>query len=174
MASVVFLRAVNVGRSNRCQPAAIAKELGTFGVINIGAVGTFVVRKNAGESTLRNAFANQLGFKTEIIIIPARNLIKLASTDPFSQEPASEGITRFVNVLARRVQTLPALPLTLPSEDDWLLKVIAIQDRFVLGVYRRHMKAIRYLGNLEKIIGIPATNRNWNTIDRIVQVLRKD
>lgn len=174
MSSVVFLRAVNVGRSNRCQPAAIAKKLGTFDVVNIGAVGTFVVRKHASESTLRKAFANQLGFKTDIIIIPARDIIKLASKDPFSQEPAGESIIRFVNVLARQVQILPALPLNLPSEDDWLLKVIAIEDRFVLGVYRRHMKAISYLGNLEKTIGIPATNRNWKTIERIVQVLRKN
>src|ERR1700746_499194 len=41
----VFLRAVNVGSANRCQPALIAKELAKFGVVNIGAVGTFVVRE---------------------------------------------------------------------------------------------------------------------------------
>jgi len=41
---VVFLRGVNVGGANRCQPAAIAKQLAKFGVVNIGAVGTFVVR----------------------------------------------------------------------------------------------------------------------------------
>ncbi|PYJ19973.1 MAG: hypothetical protein DME99_11210 [Verrucomicrobia bacterium] len=32
----------------------------------------------------------------------------------------------------------------LPSDKDWLLKIIAIQDRFVLGLYRRQMKAISY------------------------------
>jgi uncharacterized protein (DUF1697 family) len=171
MFSIVFLRAVNVGRSNRCQPALIAKQLGKFDVINIGAVGTFIVREKASESTLRNAFAKQLGFKTEIIIIPAHDIIKLASKDPFSQEPAGENITRFVNVLAKRVQIVPALPLNLPSEDEWLLKVIAIQNRFVLGVYRRHMKAISYLGKLEKLLGVPATTRNWNTIQKVAQLL---
>src|SRR5205085_8488313 len=53
VASVVFLRAVNVGTTNRCRPAAIAKELAVFGVINIGAVGTFVARKEVSESVLR-------------------------------------------------------------------------------------------------------------------------
>src|SRR5437762_5079392 len=83
MASVVFLRAVNVGKANRCQPASIAKQLSKFGVVNIGAVGTFVVREDVSESTLRAAIAKKLPFKCEIMICPARDIIKLTSKDPF-------------------------------------------------------------------------------------------
>ena len=46
---------INVGGANQCQPAQIAKELAKFGVVNIGAVGTFVVREDVSESTLRAA-----------------------------------------------------------------------------------------------------------------------
>ncbi|HEX4706985.1 MAG TPA: DUF1697 domain-containing protein, partial [Candidatus Udaeobacter sp.] len=67
---VAFLRAVNVGGVNRCQPAQIAKELARFGVVNIGAVGTFVVRENVSESALRAAIAKKLPFKCEIMICP--------------------------------------------------------------------------------------------------------
>jgi len=168
---VVFLRGVNVGGANRCQPAAIAKQLAKFGVVNIGAVGTFVVRENVSESTLRAAIAKELPFKCEIMICPARDIIKLSSKDPFSEQPSGPDITRFVNVLAKRLPTLPPLPLTLPSDDEWLLKIIAIQDRFVLGLYRRQMKAISYLGKIEKLLGVPATTRNWNTIQKVVQIL---
>src|SRR5438034_6080853 len=171
---VVFLRAVNVGGANRCQPAAIAKQLAKFGVVNIGAVGTFVVRKNVSESALRAAFARKLPFKCEIMICPARDIIKLVSKDPFSRQPSGPEITRFVNVLHKRLRTLPPLPLSLPSDDDWLLKIIAIQDRFVLGLYRRQMKAISYLGKIEKRLGVPATTRNWNTIEKVHQVLTTD
>src|SRR6266567_2539279 len=149
MPSVVFLRAVNVGGANRCQPAAIAKQMARFGIINIGAVGTFVVREDVGESTLRTAIARKLSFKCEIMISPARDIIKLASKDPFARQPSGPNITRFVNVLAKRLPSPPALPLSLPSDDDWLLKVIAIEDRFVLGLYRRQMRAISYLGKME-------------------------
>src|SRR4029077_3296168 len=145
MSSVVFLRAVNVGRANRCQPALIAKQLAKFDAVNIGAVGTFVVRKDISESTLRTAIARKLPFKCEIMICPARGLIQLAAKDPFQGQPSGPSITRFVNVLHERPRVLPPLPLSLPSEDDWLLKVIAIQDRFVLGLYHRQMKAISYL-----------------------------
>src|SRR6266403_983660 len=170
---VVFLRAVNVGGANRCQPAAIAKQLAKFGVVNIGAVGTFVVREKVSESTLRAAFARKLPFKCEIMICPARDIIKLASKDPFSRQPSGPNITRFVSVLAKRLPAPPPLPLSLPSDDDWLLKIIAIQGRFVLGLYRREMKAISYLGKVEKKFGVAATTRNWNTIEKVVKVLQQ-
>jgi uncharacterized protein (DUF1697 family) len=171
---VVFLRAVNVGGTNRCQPALIARQLAKFGVINIGAVGTFVVRDDVSESALRAAFAKKLQFKCEIMICPARDIIKLASKDPFSRQPSGPNITRFVNVLAKRLPSPPSLPLSLPSDEDWLPKIIAIQDRFVLGLYRRQMKAISYPGKIEKQLGVAATTRNWNTIQKIVEILRKD
>jgi uncharacterized protein (DUF1697 family) len=174
MPSVVFLRAVNVGGANRCQPALIAKQLAKFGVVNIGAVGTFVVREDVSESVLRAAIAKKLPFKCEIMICPARDLIKLASKDPFSRQPSGPQITRFVSMLAKRLRTPPPLPLNLPSDDEWLLRIIAIQGRFVLGLYRRQMKAISYLGKIEKIFGVAATTRNWNTIEKVVSVLRQD
>ncbi|HMH04673.1 MAG TPA: DUF1697 domain-containing protein [Candidatus Udaeobacter sp.] len=169
---VVFLRAVNVGGANRCQPALLAKQLSKFGVINIGAVGTFVVRKDASESTLRAAIAKKLPFKCEIMICPAREVIKLASKDPFARQPAGPDITRFVNILAKRLPSPPPLPLSLPSDDDWVLRIIGIEDRFVLGLYRRQMKAISYLGKIEKLLGVPATNRNWNTIEKVAKILK--
>jgi uncharacterized protein (DUF1697 family) len=150
------------------------------------------------ESALRAAIARKLPFKCEIMICPARDIVKLTSKDPFSRQPSGPNITRFVSVLAKRLRggirsdlqqtsaaspartikpqtsQLPPLPLSLPSDDDWLVKIIAIQDRFVLGLYRRQMKAITYLGKIEKRLGVPATTRNWNTIEKIVKILRQD
>jgi hypothetical protein len=33
------------------------------------------------------------------------------------------------------------------------------------------MKAIGYLGKLEKLLGVPVTNRNWNTIEKVAKIL---
>jgi uncharacterized protein (DUF1697 family) len=173
MPSVVFLRAVNVGKTNRCQPALIAKQLAKFDIVNIGAVGTFVVGADVSESDLRAAIARKLPFKCEIMICPARDIIKLTSKDPFSGEPSGPNITQFVSVLAKRLPAPPALPLCLPSDNDWLVKVLAIQNRFVLGLYLREMKAIGYLGKIEKQLGVAVTTRSWNTIQKIAQVLNK-
>ena len=172
MPSVVFLRAVNVGTANRCRPAEIAKELSKFDVVNIGAVGTFVVRKDVSESTLRAAFARKLPFKCDIMICPAHDIIKLAVKDPFAGQLSGPTVTRFVNVLHKPLRKQPPLPLSLPSDDDWLAKIVAIHGRFVLGLYRREMKAIGYLGKIEKLLGVPATNRNWNILEKIMAVLK--
>ena len=168
---VVFLRAVNVGTANRCRPADIAKQLDKFGVINIGAVGTFVVRENVSEPALRVAFANKLPFKCEIIIVSARDILNLAAKDPFSKQPSGPDVVRFVNVLSKPLSKRSSLPLFYPPDGDWGVKIFDIQSRFVLGLYRRHMKAIGYLGKVEKQLGVPATNRNWNTIEKVVSVL---
>src|ERR1043165_707517 len=126
MPSVVFLRAVNVGGANRCQPAAIAKNLAKFDLVNIGAVGTFVVRKEVSESVLRAAIAKQLPFKCDIMICSAKQITDPAGKNPFARQPSGPDITHFVSVAAKPLRPPFPLPLNLPSDDDWLLKITAI------------------------------------------------
>jgi hypothetical protein len=64
-----------------------------------------------------------------------------------------------------------SIPIALPPDGDWFVRLIASKDRFVFGVYRRHMKTIGYLGQIDKLFGVPATTRNWNTIAAIVRIL---
>jgi uncharacterized protein (DUF1697 family) len=146
--------------------------------VNIGAVGTFVVREDVGESTLREAIAARLakdfGIKCEIMICSAKQIVDLVRKDPFEEQPCGPEITRFISVLAKQPRTLPTLPYNLPSDEDWLFKIIAIQNRFVLGLYRRDMKAISYLGKIEKLLGVAATTRNWNTIEKIAKILESN
>jgi hypothetical protein len=34
------------------------------------------------------------------------------------------------------------------------------------------MKAIGYLGQLDKLLGAPVTTRNWNTIAAVMEILK--
>ena len=61
--------------------------------------------------------------------------------------------------------------MSLPSTGKWLVRILARENRFVVGLYRRHMKVISYLGTLDRVFGVPATTRNWNTITAIAKVL---
>jgi len=171
MSWAVFLRAVNVGKTNRCQPALIAKQLVRLGMTNIGAVGTFVVRKAVDESTLRDAIADSLPFRCEIMICPARAIVRLVATDPFAGQPSGPDLVWFVSILAKKLRILEPLPLIFPSTGEWSAKVIAIRGQFALGLYRRHMKAIGYLGKIEKHLGVPGTIRSWNTIRKVAEVI---
>jgi hypothetical protein len=61
--------------------------------------------------------------------------------------------------------------MSFPPEGKWLVRIVARENRFVVGLYRRHMKVISYLGMLDRVFGVPVTTRNWNTICAIVKVL---
>jgi len=43
----------------------------------------------------------------------------------------------------------------------------------VVGQYRRDMKAIGCLGTLDRVLGVPVTTRNWNTMMQIAKVLAR-
>jgi hypothetical protein len=105
------------------------------------------------------------------MICEGREIVRLMSVTHVSEQPARPDIVRFVSVLSRRPRRAPPTPMRFPPDGQWLLKILARDDRFVFGVYRRHMKAIGYLGTLDRLFGVPATTRNWNTITAIARVL---
>jgi len=47
-----------------------------------------------------------------------------------------------------------------------------LEQAIVFGMYRRHMKTISYLGQIDKLFGMPATTRNWNTILAVLRLLK--
>ena len=171
MALVVFLRGVNVGGHRTFRPKALAEQLKHLDAVNIGAAGTFVIRRPITRSRLRDEFARRLPFDTEIMICQGREIVRLMSLNHFADQPMRPDIVRFVSVLSQRPRSALQIPMSFPPRGKWLLRIIAREDRFVIGLYRRHMKVISYLGSLDKLFGVPVTTRNWNTITAIARVL---
>jgi len=169
---VVFLRGINVGGHRTFRPSILAKALHRFDVVNIGAAGTFVVRRPGSRVRFRAELVRRLPFDTEIMICDAAELRRLEKESPFGTGPPAPDIVRFVSVLSKPGRFTASLPLSLPDRGQWLVRVLAVKDRFVFGMYRRHMKTIGCLGQLDKSFGAPATTRNWNTILSIVKVLQ--
>ena len=172
MAHVVFLRGVNVGGHRTFRPTTLVQQLKRYDVVNIGAAGTFVVRTPTSQVRLRAELHRRLPFETAIVMCKGEEVLDIADGDPFGDEPLGSGVVRFVSVLAKRPRVVPSLPMRLPVKGRWLLKILATDGRFVFGQYRRHMKAIGYLGMIDRIFGVPVTTRNWNTITTIVRLLR--
>ena len=173
MALVTFLRGVNVGGYKTFRPSILAHQLKEYGVINIGAAGTFVVSKPVSPTRLRSELLRRLPFEPEVMICTGQELIAAAADSPFDAKPLPSDLVRFVSVLAKPPRILPSVPVNIPKDGRWLLKILAIRDRFLFGVYRREMKAISCLGKLDNLLGVPATTRNWNTIGAILKVLGK-
>ncbi|MBZ5543114.1 MAG: DUF1697 domain-containing protein [Acidobacteriia bacterium] len=172
MALVVFLRGVNVGGHRTFRPSILARDLSDYDVVNVGAAGTFVVRKPGPRAKFRTALLRKLPFEAEVVVCDAHDLIRLETENPFAAESSPSDVVRFVSILSKAGGVRASLPVTFPSDGEWLVRVMASQGQFVFGMYRRHMKTIRYLGQIDKLYGVPATTRNWNTIIAILRILR--
>jgi uncharacterized protein (DUF1697 family) len=141
-------------------------------VVNVGAAGTFVVRKPPSRAKLRAELCRKLPFEAEVVLCDGGDLIRLETENPFAGEPSSPDVVRFVSILSKAGGVRASLPVTFPSEGQWLVRVMASEGQFVFGMYRRHMKTIGYLGQIDKLYGVPATTRNWNTIMAILRILK--
>jgi uncharacterized protein (DUF1697 family) len=171
MALVVLLRGVNVGGHKAFKPTALVAQLKHLDVVNIGAAGTFVVRKSITQAKLRAELKRALPFDTEVAIVSGSEILKLIAKNPFAGEAARPDLVPFVSTLCKRPRSLPDAPVNFPVSGQWTLKILSCDNRFVCGVYRRQMDAIKYLGTLDRLLGVPVTTRNWNTINAIAKVL---
>jgi len=172
MALVVFLKGINVGGHRTFRPSILAKRLKRFGTINIGATGTFIIPKSVGRVPLRKAIRRLLPFDVDIVICEGQEILGLASRNPFAgQRSSRHDIVQFVSIQAKRQRPRCAPPFTVPTSGRWYVKVFAQYKRFVIGVHRREMRAIEYLGQLEKLVGGPITTRSWTTILTLARLL---
>ena len=171
MALVVFLRGVNVGGHKTCRPSVLARQLRQFDVVNVGAAGTFVVRRPVSQATFRAELARRLPFETDVMICSGAEVLRLTASHPFQDQRSDPSCVPFVSVLAKRRQPSSPLPLRFPPTGDWELRLLGQQGRFVFGIYRRMMRAISHLGQLDRLFGVRATTRNWNTIMAIARIL---
>ena len=170
MSSVVFFRAVNVGGHQKFKPGELAKELAEFGVVNIGAAGTYVVRENVSQAKLSAEILRRLPFKPELMICPARDVLALFRGNGFADAPAGKDLGRFVSVLRQAPRVRPPLPFEQPTGAKWEVRIVALSGRFALSVRRlgeTYSNAV-----VEKLLSVPATTRNWNTIETICEVLQ--
>jgi uncharacterized protein (DUF1697 family) len=172
VALVVFLRGVNVGGHRTFRPSILASKLSDYDVVNVGAAGTFVVRTPGSRAKFRAALLRQLPFATVVVLCDGRDVVRLETQNPFGTEPSRPDVVRFVSILSKAGRVRASMPMALPTSGPWLVRVIASRGRFVFGEYRRHMKTIGHLGHIDKLFGVPATTRNWNTIVAVVRILK--
>src|ERR1051325_6374959 len=148
MAAVVFLKGVNVGGYRNFRPTELAKLIAEL--------------------------KRRLPFEAEIMICSGDDILHLVASAPFEGIRADRNIIHFVSVLGKRPKSSASFPLHLPADGVWGVRVMGTQNQFIYGMHRREMRAIGYLGSLEKIFGAKVTTRSWSTIVAISRVLQPD
>jgi uncharacterized protein (DUF1697 family) len=174
MAFVVFLRGINVGGHRSFRPSVLAKGLRIYDAVNVGGAGTLVIRKPGLRAKFLADLRRRLPFEATIAVCDGRDLIRLAMDNPFGAEQPPADVVQFVSILSEAGRRGVSLPVALSDGGEWLVRIIGSKNRFVYGVYRRHMKTISCLGQIDKVFGAPATTRSWSTILSVLKILKSD
>jgi uncharacterized protein (DUF1697 family) len=172
MALIVFLRGINVGGHRTFRPSTLARDLAAYDVVNVGAAGTLVVRKPGSRTKFLAELRRKLPFEAEVAFCDGSDLIQLEMENPFETEPSHPDVVRFVSILSRASPGKASLPIAFPGGEEWLVRIIGSRNRLLFGVYRRRMRTIGYLGQIDKLFGAPVTTRSWSTMLSVLRILK--
>ena len=172
MPLVVLLRGINVGGHRTFRPSMLARELAAYDVVNVGAAGTFVVRKAGSHTKFFAELSRKLPFEAKVAFCEASDLIRLEMENPFGNEPSHPDIVPFVSILSKASPGKVSLPIAFPGGEQWFVRIIGSRNHLVFGVYRRHMRTIGYLGQIDKLFGAPSTTRSWSTMLSVLRIVK--
>jgi uncharacterized protein (DUF1697 family) len=171
-ALIVFFRGINVGGHRTLRPSVLARELGAYDVVNVGAAGTFIVRKPGSRTKFLAELRRKLPFEARVAFCDSGDLFQLEMEDPFKHEPPSPDVVRFVSILSKAGRRGLSLPIAIPRSGEPFVRIIGSKGRLLFGVYRRHMRTITHLGQIDELFGAPATTRSWSTILSVLRILK--
>jgi hypothetical protein len=77
-----------------------------------------------------------------------------------------------VAVLDRKPLRPPELPVFAPGRNAWSVRLDRVDGRFALGLWQRRRGGFVFPNQVaEKALGVAATTRWWETIERVVAVV---
>ena len=114
MPVVVFFRGINVGG-------------------HVGAAGTFVVRKPGPRADCLPELRRKLPFEAGVAFCDGSDLIRMEMENPFGAEPPPPDVVRFLSILATAGRTKVSLPIALPEDGEWFVRIIGSKNRLVFG-----------------------------------------
>ena len=162
MASVIFLRAANVGGSSVFSTVQLAKILD---IVNIGAAGTFVSPRPISEPSIARALPHPI----DIVVRPGSEVLDLIKAGPPATPPEAQV---FVSVMVGRPTKRPSLPIETPAGRDWALRAMERRGAFVISARRiEKQRGVDLSAILERAYGTRFTTRSWSTMVRIASVL---
>jgi uncharacterized protein (DUF1697 family) len=167
---VALLRGINVGGRNKLAMndlRALCEELGFAGVRTYIQSGNVVLNTSlrssaAVESRIEGAIREQTGLDVSVVARTSKDLAKTIAANPFTAASIDHRYLLVVFPKARPTKTLIDVSAYGPEQ-----LVVEGSDVFVYypnGVGRSKLtNAV-----LERLLGGPATARNWNTVNKLL------
>jgi uncharacterized protein (DUF1697 family) len=174
---VALLRGINVGRARQVSMADLREIAAGLGYANVRTLlrSGNLAFTSAEPSTARlaaslmEAIEARLGMQVGVVIRSADELAAIVAADPF---PASddEGTRKHVVFVA---DPLSAEVRDWLGREDFAPDEVRTADREVYVLYATGMSATTTADRLGKLLPRSATDRNWNTVTRLLALARE-
>ena len=168
---VALFRGINVGGNNVLPMKELVVLLENLGARNVRTYiqsGNAVFQSGKGASLLSDEIGGAVerghGFKPRVLVREAEQIKRAVEGNPFP-EAESEPKTLHLYLLA-----------SVPERPDLaaMQEIKTAGERFVLGEGVLYLHTPDGLGrsklaaNAEKLLGVPATARNWRTVNKVL------
>jgi len=122
---------------------------------------------------IRARLSNLLGAEPGVLFRTVRQVEGIVRGAPFKDLEAEPATKLYVAFLSRRPRSKPRFPLV--SAKD-ALEAVAMKSLEVFIVSRRKKNGFYGFPNnfIEKQLGVLATSRNWSTLTKIVEFVRRE
>ncbi len=171
---IALLRGMNVGGNNRLPMKDLVVALEDLGCQDVATYiqsGNAVFRSEETEASLlsdriRAAIKERHGFEPRVLVLGSEEMEKAVRSNPFP-EAESEPRTLHLYFLVAS----PERP-----DIDALERMMGDRERCVLGdgVFYLHapdgIGRSRLAANIEKLLGVPTTARNWRTVRKVMDM----
>jgi uncharacterized protein (DUF1697 family) len=109
-----------------------------------------------------------------MMVCSADDVVDLVKSKPFGTK-LGRNVKGFVSIMERPLREPPDLPVDQP-QGNWGVRVIAVEGRFALSLWRRLAGQTMVYPNavVEKKLGVAATTRNWNTMEAVAEILASE
>jgi uncharacterized protein (DUF1697 family) len=168
---VVLLRAVNLGARNKVPMAELRKELesaGYEGVRTYIASGNVLLestkKRDAVAGEIERLIAKAFGVETTAIVRSPKELAKVVTAHPFGADTSKSHVVFLAEKPKREAsQQLAAVD---PSPDRVVLRGVDVYLQYQAGVQGSRLSAAQ----LERLLGVRATHRNWRTVTALAEL----
>ncbi len=167
---VALLRGINVSGQKRIRMAELQKSCEAVGLTDVRSYlqsGNLVFRANQSAprklaATLRGRIAEDFGHDVEVLVLPAKDLSRVAKSNPLWPRSGGDETLFHATFLFEPVPANRFRDLTLPARSGEQAALVGQ----VVYLHCPHGYGRTKLNNayFEKALGVPATTRNWRTV----------
>lgn len=178
---IALVRGINVGGHNLIKMAELKRMFETMGLSRVQTYiqsGNVLFESEEGAEPLRRRIEHEIeavfGFSVTVVLRTAAELERITGNCPFSEEAvseaeaSSEGESLYVSLLLETPtqEGIERLSAFRSESDEY-----RIEGREIYLLFRHSVRNSKLANNLQKL-GVPATMRNWKTINKLAALAK--